>query len=256
MIRRSFLFLSRIGKIRERRLWENGVLTWGDFLEMERIPCIPVRWKHVLNGEIREAELNLKLQLPHFFAHRLPKLEHWRLYPEFNACFIDIETTGLGISASMVTLVGIYDGREYKPFIKGINLSGETLEEELKKYSILVTFYGSGFDLPFLKASFPDLSLEKPHLDLCFAGRRIGLKGGLKNIEKTLGIKRSDEIMGLDGLDAARLWKKWELYGNTEALETLVEYNRADVVNLKPLAEVVYRGLMKMTLSVISKRSS
>jgi hypothetical protein len=245
MIRHSFIFLSGIGERRERRLWESGILSWEDFLERERINIIPERRKPLLDMEIKEAKLNLELRIPHFFAYRMPRREHWRLYEEFrhSACFLDIETTGLSPAGGEVTLVGVYDGREYKAFIRGINLNEEVLERELKKYSLLVTFYGSCFDVPFLKAHFPNIGLEKPHIDLCFASRRLGLRGGLKRIEEVLGLEREEEVKDIDGFEAVRLWKRWERCGDSDALETLVEYNRTDVVNLKPLAEYVYMRL-------------
>ena len=100
MIRHSFIFLSGFGEVRERHLWENGILSWEDFLEKERIKGIPERRKPLLDMEIKEAKLNLELRMPHFFAYRMPKREHWRLYEEFrhSACFLDIETTGLSPS--------------------------------------------------------------------------------------------------------------------------------------------------------------
>ena len=253
MIRHSFIFLSGIGEGRERRLWESGILSWEDFLERERINIIPERRKRILDMEIKEAELNLELRIPHFFAYRMPRREHWRLYEEFrhSACFLDIETTGLSPAGGEVTLVGVYDGREYKGFIRGINLNEEVLERELKRYSLLVTFYGSCFDVPFLKACFPSISFKKPHFDLCFASRRLGLRGGLKRIEEMLGLEREDDVKGMDGLKAVRLWKRWERYGDREALETLVKYNRTDVVNLKPLAEYVYNGLRDRLLGIV-----
>jgi uncharacterized protein YprB with RNaseH-like and TPR domain len=39
-----------------------------------------------------------------------------------------------------------------------------------------------------------------------------------------------------------RLWREYE-YGSREALELLLNYNREDIVNLKPLMELVYREL-------------
>ncbi len=248
MIRHSFVFLSGVGTVKERRLWEKGILTWEDFLERESIEGIPEKRKPLLDREIEEASLNLELLIPHFFSRRLPRREHWRLYSEFRerTCFLDIETTGLSTERNDITMVGIYNGREYTSFIKGINLEEEALKRELEKYSLFITFYGSGFDIPFLKAKFPSLSFEMPHMDLCFASRRIGLKGGLKRIEEVLGLEREDEVKGMSGFDAVRLWKRWEVYGEREALETLVDYNRTDVVNLKPLAEHVYSKLREV----------
>ncbi|GCC10148.1 hypothetical protein IPdc08_00170 [archaeon] len=247
MIRQSFIFLDGIGTVRERSLWKKGILDWKDFLESKKIKGIPEKRKSILDREIEEADFNLSHLASSFFFRRLPGREHWRLFSEFreHACFIDIETTGLSAERNDITVVGVYNGREYKSFIRGINLEEESLKRELEKYSLIITFYGSAFDIPFLIKKFPTLSFEKPHIDLCFTSRRIGLSGGLKKIEEDLGLEREDDIKGMSGFDAVRLWKKWEVYRNRRALETLVEYNRIDVKNLSPIAEHVYDRLKK-----------
>src|ERR1035437_5220083 len=48
-------------------------------------------------------------------------------------------------------------GHRYEVFIDGQNL--QDLPDRLKKYSVVVTFNGAGFDLRFLKIAFPDLEL-------------------------------------------------------------------------------------------------
>ncbi len=175
----------------------------------------------------------------------------WRLYPEFKreACFLDIETTGLSPWENDVTVVGIYDGQEVKSFVKGINLTPTALLRELERYSLILTFYGSAFDLPFLRKKYPEIEIGIPHIDLCFTGRRLGLRGGLKKIEKDLGIDRGTDLENIDGFEALRLWKRWERNCDNKALDTLVEYNKADVVNLKALAEIVYEGLRERTFN-------
>jgi len=53
--------------------------------------------------------------------------------------------------------------------------------------------------------------------------KRIGLSGGLKPIEKEIGIER--DRPDLSGRDAVRLWREYER-GDDDALDTLVSYNR------------------------------
>jgi uncharacterized protein YprB with RNaseH-like and TPR domain len=86
-------------------------------------------------------------------------------------------------------------------------------------------------------------------MDLCFALRDIGYKGGLKKIEKQLGISRGDDTDGLTGLDAVRLWRQHQL-GIESALERLIAYNREDVVNLETISEIAYKGLKGKTMPV------
>lgn len=249
MLRNSFVFLERVGYKTEERLWRQGVLCWEDFLERSNVRGISSRVKRHHDRELEMALFSLRNKIPHYFSYRLKRRDHWRLYQEFrdSACFLDIETTGLGPYSSEVTIVGVSDGRKVKTFVRGINLSEETLVEELSRYKLVLTFYGSAFDLPFLAKKFPRLRISVPHIDLCFAAKRVGLRGGLKTIERELGITRDEEIRNIDGLEAVRLWRRWERHGDEEALERLLEYNKADVANLRILAEVVYQRLRERT---------
>ena len=131
-----------------------------------------------------------------------------------------------------------------KAFVQGENLNEQQLNLELAQYDLLVTFFGSGFDLPYIRAKFPGVLLDHPHFDLCFAARRFGYKGGLKQIELQLGFERSLDIEGLTGWDAVRLWQAWCI-GDSHARTRLLEYNEADTKNLEPLAEFLYDQLVQ-----------
>jgi uncharacterized protein YprB with RNaseH-like and TPR domain len=122
-------------------------------------------------------------------------------------------------------------------------LDGRRLAEALRQYDLLVTFNGTTFDLPLLLGQYPDLPLDQPHLDLCVLGRRLGYRGGLKAIERQLGISRMNELDGLSGDDAIRCWNRWRHRRDLEARALLLRYNEADCVNLEPLAGAFY-GLM------------
>jgi uncharacterized protein YprB with RNaseH-like and TPR domain len=56
----------------------------------------------------------------------------------------------------------------------------------------------------------------------------------LKRIERQWGIDREDEIAGMTGFDAVLLWARYR-HGDAAALQRLIAYNRADVVNLEVL---------------------
>src|SRR5258708_23738937 len=147
----------------------------------------------------------------------------------------------------MVTMVGLYDGRKYKVFVEGENLN--ELPAQLKNYSVVVTFNGSGFDLRFLKLAFPDLVLPPIHIDLRWVTRKLGMKGGLKSVEEQFGLKRDESVEDLTGFDATVLWAK-HLRGEKSALEQLLQYNTQDVVHLKPIMEIAYDKLSKSTSSL------
>lgn len=241
--------LENVGYVTERRIWEQGINFWKDFIDAHGVYGISSNRKKVYDLELTEAEKNLEDGNSPYFKNKLAKQEQWRLYDYFkdDACFVDIETTGLDRIRDEITVIGMYDGKEVKSYIKGINFNFKDIAKEILKYKMIVTFYGSAFDIPFICQKFPSLELNIPHMDLCFTGRRVGLKGGLKNIETMMGIGRDEEVMGVDGLDAVRLWKMWERYNNKQALEKLVKYNRADVRNLKKLANIIYEMMMNGT---------
>jgi uncharacterized protein YprB with RNaseH-like and TPR domain len=181
-----------------------------------------------------------------FFMGRLGLAESWRAFPDFRreCVYLDIETDG-GRGGNAITTVGLYDGEEYRCLIKGKDL--QKLPEILGDYRMIVTFFGSGFDIPMVQKKFRTMTIDQLHLDLCPTLRRLGIRGGLKAIERTLGLERGDNTAGLGGMDAIRLWNRYKTLGDDQALETLVAYNREDVVNLEYLANYAYDRLKAQT---------
>lgn len=242
MLEHTFIHLSGIGPTSERRLWEAGVITWADALGRGVCPTgfSGARWT-VTCRQLEESVRSLRRGDHRHFARSLRTGEHWRAWREFRrrAAYLDIETTGCG-HRDDVTVVGIYDGRRTRSFIAGDNL--DELPEALEQYSMLITFNGASFDLPFLRRCFPGLRFDHLHVDLMHVLRRLGLRGGLKAIERQVGIARDDDLAHLDGWDAVRLWREW-CAGDERSLETLVRYNAADIQNLEILAEMAYARL-------------
>jgi uncharacterized protein len=171
------------------------------------------------------------------------RVEHWRLFPELQAeaRYIDIETTGLA-PTDPITVVGVSDGHGTTVLVRGRGLSARALREVLADARLLVTFNGTTFDLPRLRASFPHLPWDLPHFDLALEGRQVGLSGGLKAIEATLGRRRPRGLQGITGAAAAALWRDHEA-GDEEALRRLVRYCRADVESLVALAPAIHARL-------------
>lgn len=241
MIERTFQILPTVGSVKERKLWDNGILTWNDFIDSDDISPLPRK-----NKERYDSILNYAYQLLDEgdcsgLSTMVKSGEHWRLYDRFknSVSFLDIETDGLERD-STVTVVTVCKNNETITLTEGIDLTSETLKEALEDTSMLVTFNGSCFDVPVLKYSFPDVNFDYPHFDLRFGCKKVGLKGGLKLIEKEIGICRDESLAEVDGFEAVRLWKRWERNGDREALDKLTEYNRADTVNLRTLADFVY----------------
>jgi len=252
MLQNTFTLLDGVGGKTEQLLWQNSVKTWDNFIESQTVPRISDKKKSQHDKTLKTAKENLEERNSRYFTKKLKAGDHWRLYEDFEKiCYLDIETTGFDAKRSDLTIIGIYDGSEVKTYINGFNLKEEALKDELKNYQVLVTFFGSAFDVPFIRRKFPKIDFDMPHFDLCFAGRKIGLSGGLKHIEKVVGIKRDEEVEGIDGYEAVRLWKKWKKQNDEEALRTLTKYNEEDVLNLEPLAEIIYKRLKEATLKRI-----
>jgi uncharacterized protein YprB with RNaseH-like and TPR domain len=249
MIRNTFSILNGVGEKLERRLWRSGVLTWEDFLHAGDVEFLSPARKAACDAFLAEASARLYEGDAAYFRGRLKSSEHWRLFDIFRgrAVCLDIESNGYPAGAGgYPTVVGLYDGVDYKAFVIDEDLTAENLMERVEGYKYLVTFFGSAFDVPFLERTLPGFRLNVPHFDLCFGSRRLGMRGGLKKIERTLGIEREEATRDMDGYDAVLLWER-ALRGSAEALELLVAYNREDTVNLMDIAAAVYNGLRSAT---------
>ena len=149
--------------------------------------------------------------------------------------YLDIETTGLSPSDNMVTVVGIYicNGDNTKVIqLVGKDITDDSLLEALYGVSKIYTYNGSRFDLPFIHGYIGiDLARVFPHLDLMFDCWKNNLYGGLKAVERQLGIER--RLKDMNGWEAVKLWWKYVESFDLDALNTLLEYNKEDVVNLK-----------------------
>jgi len=249
VIKHTFSLLNGIGERLERRLWRSGILTWDDFYRLENIEGISPERKKAYDNQLTQCTLELSTGNAEYFAKIMKRREHWRLFDVFKneAVCLDIETNGFQSGqGGYVTLVGIYDGRDWRYLIRGKNLTAENLNRELAGYKCLITFYGVSFDIPFLFRSLPGVRFDIPHFDLCFAARRLGINGGLKKLEAMFGIERDDAIKGMNGYDAVKLWGH-ALNGSSESLELLLAYNKEDTINLLRLADVLYQNLREST---------
>jgi len=150
--------------------------------------------------------------------------------------YLDIETSYYG----EITVVGIYRHPYDLAQIVMPEISADAVLDALQGTEELVTYWGHRFDLPVIKSVLGlDLRriFESSDLaDLCHAH---GLYGGLKRVERELGIGRV--TAGVTGVDAMRLWEEWRL-GSDDSLKRLLKYNEEDVVNLY----LVERGLARL----------
>ena len=157
----------------------------------------------------------------------------------YSEAFLDIETTGLSPWYSEITVVGIHlvDGVDAR-FIQlvGEDITSDNILGALRGANSIYTYNGSRFDLPFIYYRLGvNLARFYRHYDLMYDCWRKNLYGGLKCVERQLGIqRRSREI---NGYEAVRLWWRYVNDYDECALAALLEYNKEDVINLKTLKE-------------------
>lgn len=231
-LERSFIQFDGIGERTERSLWEAGVTDWRR--DVAGADIGPSRRTAVERGAAK-AETALDRGNPRYFDDRLPSAERWRLLESFrdDLVALDIETTGLDRRRDVVTTVTVHGRGRTETFVRGIDLTPDALRGAIPSGSVLVTFNGARFDVPFLRTQL-GVELDLPHVDLLYPTRRLGWRGGLKAVEDELGIDR--ELPDVDGREAVRLWREYES-GRDGALDRLIAYNVEDTRNLLELAD-------------------
>lgn len=235
MLRKTFRHLPGIGAETEARLWANGIDDWETlFDQIETAPVGAANRQEIaqlLYFHLQAYDNQQWEQLQGFLGLPLA----WRAFRDLepNCLYLDIETNG-GNRGADITMIGLYDGQEFRALVKGQDL--DEFEDAVDEASMFVTFFGSGFDIPMLRKKFSPYCFNKMHMDLCPTLRGLGYKGGLKKIEAQLGLERVESTQGLSGFDAVKLWNRYSGLGDESALELLTAYNREDVVNLQWLA--------------------
>lgn len=150
------------------------------------------------------------------------------------ALYLDVETTYQG----KLTVIGLHHAALGTVQLVGDAITPERLNAVLPMAICVYTYNGDRFDLPIIHQQLGiDLKARYRSVDLMHLCHRAKLYGGLKRVEERLGIAR--QLTGVSGRDAVALWYQYEKTGDTEALETLLAYNREDVENLKQLREAL-----------------
>lgn len=240
MLKNTFCHIHGITENTEKILWQNNILCWDDFLEKKESINLPSsKLSKIHEAIISHNDLYLKNDFSFF---NTKTNQHWRLWRELrkDACYLDIETTGLDKVRNHITTIGVFDGKSSHVFVQGKDL--DKFENYIKDKKLLVTFNGACFDLPFIEKQMNINLNDKFHIDLRFAMKKLGYSGGLKNIEKQLDVSRDDELADVDGFEAVRLWYRYKK-GDLDALKLLMKYNEADVINLEPLMEFTFNKL-------------
>lgn len=172
---------------------------------------------------------------------KLKQITELILDENLKKAYLDIETDGNFIP----TVVGIYvQDRGFKAFVRP-NIKADAIFDFIDGVDVVVTYNGERFDLEVLSRHCGfTLPPKISSLDLMYLCWEMDLYGGLKKVEKELGIVRDSEIDGLNGLAAVRLWEEYE-EGNKHSLSLLKLYNRNDVLNLVELENKLRKMLLR-----------
>ena len=135
------------------------------------------------------------------------------------------------------------NGKEMKVFVHGIN--EKEFLDYIKDYSIIVTFNGSCFDIPFLERYF-ETNINCAQIDLRFLLKELGYSGGLKKIEHDVGLSRGDDMEGVNGYTAVLLWNYYKDTKDKTAIDSLIHYNLLDTINLEHLLCLAYNKYADM----------
>lgn len=251
MLTSSFQFAKGMTEDLERALWGRGVLTW----DLAR--AHPEEVSEGVGGSragrvaeaLAEAQKALAGRDRAWFRAHFGQHEAWRLWRGYCAperiALVDIETTGLTPGYDQITVIGLVDRNRQRVFVAGKPMPGDDpidrFPAAIKDYDLIVTFNGENFDLPFIERHFKEQGYrtEQPHLDLLVLARALGISGGLKDIEKQVGIARGGDIAGMRGGEAIALWGAWK-NGDAAAYKKITTYCKADCANLWDLAEILY----------------
>ena len=234
MLSNTLCHIPRVSAKKEAALWAQGIHTWESYRPLAKNQAF-----------LDDCEHHLQQRDLAFFADNLKSDQHWRLFSDFrdSVAYLDIETTGLDRYGDEITTIALYDGAEVKTYVNGRNL--EAFKTDIQQYGLLVTFNGKCFDVPFIERYF-GIELSQAHIDLRYVLKRRGYSGGLKQIERQVGINRG-ELRDVDGFFAVTLWQEFRRRKNEAALETLLAYNCADVINLEQLMVMAYNENVRET---------
>jgi uncharacterized protein YprB with RNaseH-like and TPR domain len=156
--------------------------------------------------------------------------------------YLDIETSAKNANEGIVIAIGVMpgDGQVDVRFASNLDEEKKALEwlkERLKDCDEIVTWFGSGFDIPFLmtRALYHNMDLgelaEIPMLDLCkWSQANLSMSShSLEAVARFFGISAGKEFHGTDILTLFRLVER----GDVDSRRLIVEHCKEDVVVLK-----------------------
>ena len=196
-----------------------------------------------MSEELRCIHRHTEKTHPNCFKNGLIKQDWWA---GKRIGFLDIETTDLKADIGFMLSWCIkpldekkilFDMIDKKDMFNGVFDRGltESLVDAMKSFDIIGTYYGTGFDIPFIRSRADYHRIDFPefgsiyHWDLYF---RVRSKYKLHRCSLA-AITAFLDIPGKTPLDIS-VWFKAK-YGDREALKNILEHNRQDVLILESL---------------------
>ncbi len=192
----------------------------------------------------------------HRCRHGHTYIEHYNCYldenPEYgNIGFLDIETSNLKANMGIIYSYCIKDGKSDEVLSRVITKKElfsddmdkavvTSLVSDIRKFDILVTYYGTRFDIPFIRTRAVHHGMDYPaygeniHIDLYYLIRnKFQLTRNSLKVACEFLLGDSDKTMVE--------WKHWmkAMQGNKEALDYIYEHNVYDVLDLEKLYDKV-----------------
>lgn len=239
LLRRTFTHIKGIGPRSERHLWKQGIVDWTT-LALEAPRFYRGQRLETVMESLAATEKAWDAEDLYYFHQQLPGRDRWRMIPGGfdDIAYFDIEASGGGMPplAYSTTIAFYFRGEVYQEH--EFEAKRELLAFILENASMVCTYSGSTYDLPFLTAEY-GMRFPLPHIDLCPWLRRQGFKGGLKSIQKLKAHLPQRTALDINGYDAVRLWRLHQ-EGEPNALSSLQTYNAEDAIILEPLLVEAY----------------
>lgn len=234
--RSAFLHLPGFGPKKIVALRASGVICWSDLLHHLHLdlPGLEDNAPEWVKAIWRDEQAIATQNIAHLVS-TLHRSDHWRILADFldQATYLDIETTGDQQRPEITLIIAKHKG----------SLHTYTAEHNLDDFlhllddiTMLVTFNGASFDVPQMENHFHIPMRDIAHIDLRWVCYHTQLRGGLKEIERAIGLIRPPDLIGMDGAEADWLWQRWKATGNPALLNRLTRYCAADVIGLEHLS--------------------
>ncbi|MGC8588885.1 MAG: ribonuclease H-like domain-containing protein [Hydrogenobaculum sp.] len=211
----------------------------------------------------------MKILKPEEFicVHGHTGLEHPNCYIKYldscdtsNIGFLDIETSQLDAEFGFMITWSIkkLDGDIKSDYLKHSDFNTwnfdrritHSIIEEMKKYKIIYTYYGSRFDIPFIRSRALKYNLSFPiqnqiiHRDLYYIVRnKLALtSNALGNVTHYLGIEGKNGISKSTWLRAS--------YGDKSSIKYILDHNIRDVKILEELYKKIRPYMARSRTSI------